>query len=1830
MADSSRTTSRTTSSPSPPAGTGQDQASSSGSTAAASSEAATRSRRGTAVTPPATSSLLAAKLKICSAVNRAHTRERAREHSARAAQRREREAAAAAYTTGKPVAVVPGGAGGGGSGGGSGGGPARGRRDSLVRVDSKRGGKKPRERWLLTRKTWRYMADAGRRLIPEGAHNRAEDVPRIEAYFQEVCHREPRFLLWRKSSYPGALGFRGRTSRSRAGGRKKGGSCRDSRDRSGPAAATASADEADEVAAAARGGGTVFLQPVLGQDGSGRFDVQRAKREFLQAGPATTRLGVDPAGPGAPGPWDQGWRDSSASEDSLDPDDKLLLDTLEMYLARDEAAQRGEEPPPAPPPGAVLDEQELLDKLRLRLEVVLGSSDHGGANGTGAAGAWGGAHGTARTTDAAGDRDPAAAHVTRRRPEGVPFNGDHLQKQLLETLRRYYGKSTARQKVISDLLTERKLLERLLFDTRRARGFAYRRGGGSGSGGGGADGSQPYVSSMSRTDPRWRQQAALRGGRDPSASAAGAGGYDYQTAGLSRAASFRRLRGATSPPPLIEVHPEGEAGDDEAGGARAAGSRGAARGPSHVQRGTQTDPLTTAILAAVDEERKRRAQEEADEEDGGGAGAGGGGRPRGGGAGPASNRRRSSVDNDDVSPSVSDTIKRYLRMARKKSMDGDKADRFKRVNYDRNLRNIKAKGEITLPGDDDGLNKGAQTDESWVNAVKELKYEGTGVGSNPDTDELATTSSRLTSSRSSFDTTATGGDELASPSQASPATTSASSTPLQSPKGLFSSGAMQKSKSSSSVVQSLEKIWKTRSKSHSRAAGGGPGLGSGAVPEGGGGPQHTCSWTPQGSCTWSCGGRRVQLPESTPLLQLSEVERQVLQKVALAKLQALNLGVAIRIPSEKVVAEVAAKPKRRAYLLKRKALTTGVVDGGGRKDSDKDSPASGLVFGLPLSQCIEHERGVRVPGNTPLPARGGAGGPGGAAPGRGSVPGAGSGAQRAGLAGLAGLVGRGGASRSSAGAAEDASSGSGSVELRRKSHHGSRASFSSLVEAPRLDDAGSVEDLLGGAMAGSVPGQLNSLSSATSCSATDFLDDEMSELVAEPSRAPWVPHVVTTCLRHLTTNGLHTLGIFRVSSSKKRVRQLREEFDGGQEASLDDDLCPHDVATLLKEYFRDLPDPLLCRDLYQAFVQTQRIRNRRLQAEALQHLVQLLPPAHRDTLHSLLVFLGEVARNAADRRGETGEWLVGNRMDSSNLATLFAPNILHCVPPGTGAAQGDELSAERAEERADTINVVRSMIDNSDFLFQVSAELLDEVYMHMMDSHPQALDQLLRRRAAESGEDVETEVDEHAAHMAERRVWSREEFLHERCATPADEEPVRGSRRSAGGGRRRSRVDSAGDSADSGTGSGSGQGQGVITASLKIPVPGVGGAAFALSVDDADIPFIEDGVQDSGGGRHQVTVGLVRGSLTGSGHGTGAATSQSTSLSQRRRQRSGSGSVGSDSSTAGGAASASQGTRDSAVGSYSSPPRNSSSSPPSWASSPPLSPDPLVRTVNYIPDAAPAPAAQDRRAAYSRTASTSSEHHVQTTTLTPGVVVQRVTFTSIGDGPSAPQDAAMAGGIGGRREREASTSTPKPSAYQRIISSLTGGGGHHATAPSSGSGSELAKSATTSFIGSAANFDDVREFRDCYREEVGGVMRDRIITPSISSIGGAVLRSKTADIERMLRISRTAAGGGGGSVAAPAALPAADDKKKYTKRRYTRHIPEPEVLRSTSATAIGSLLGSHHGGAGTGAPGGHGAAPGRGASSQAASSGAAGPGAAQGVWKRRELIASDPKRREAL
>nr|XP_012135089.1 PREDICTED: uncharacterized protein LOC100875555 [Megachile rotundata] len=1197
---------------------------------------------------------------------------------------------------------------------------------------TKRSSKPSKERWLLTRKTWRYMADAGRRLIPDGTHNRPEDIPKIEQYFQEVCQKEPRFLLWRKASYPGTLGFRSQRRRRQI----KGGSCRTK---------ASSADEADDIRNPPQG---FVLQTTT----AGKFDLAKAKREWLLA----SEGGSTPSSPVEHRKFQQ-----------EDAETKALADMLQKYLnMQSDVAGTTKSTGRSEIPGQFegkepFDYKSLIDKLQQHLDLMVAQAKLEELS----------------VQRASSDKDKVPKSMQ-------PYQGDYVHKSLMDTISRYYSKSATREHVISDILTDRKLLEKLYFDLRCTRGFRGPRATGA------------YTSPSNRWWTHQRTRVPTKDSED----------------------WLSVRRDPISPPPLIAVQ---EPSTD--------------RGP--IDDAVQTDPVPREVLDAILLEREKEEPREIPVQKPGG-------------------RRRSSVDNDDVSPSVSDTIKRYLRMARKKSMDADKVDRFKRVNYDRNLRNIKAKGETTKLSDDEGNNKGCQTDDNWVVNYREMSSAENPSENLSDADTTTSPPSRNASSRSSIDA-GLGSEEPLTPKHhhqsflshllhgsnahkdkphsapGSPALTSSSTN---------SAGgtAMQKSKSSSSVVHHgsrlvAKKIWKSRSKSTSRAS------------------NQPSVWTPQGKCTWAgTGGRRVTL-QDTPLRSLSEIERKVLCKVAVAKLQALNLGVHIRPPSECLgTSAVVTKPKRRAPLLKRKALTTGFFDNKGKDDKEKDS-SGGLVFGIPLSQCLENDRIARI----------------------------------------------------AAGEVSDVGC------LSRSSRHGSRTSFTSLIEptvAAKTEEGGSCESLSskGGALTGSDSGVL-----------------ELSDSGGGGPPGEWdaVPCIVRQCIRHLENTGLRTLGVFRVSPSKKRVRQLREDFDCGRETKIGPDQCPHDVAALLKEFFRDLPDPLLCRDLYQAFVHTQKIRNRRLQQEALQHLIQLLPTPNRETLWALLNFLSVVAANSEDQKNETGEWVPGNKMDTTNLATVFAPNILHCVKPG----QRSEVSAERAEERIDVINVVRALLEHASTLFTVPAALLDEVYLHMMDTHPVDLDLALSRRAEEQcGDEVDpcSEAETFSVEetlttsttttagttMATRKVWTREQCLHQTAGVggdigPRPRRPKRpGSRRKEEG--RSNSVDSGSseDPADPRRRSS----PMVITASLTIPMSG----AFTLNLDDPDIPYIEEAPKQPSAPPRRQRQRSISGCSEGGRHGSDSAVGSSATLSGDQAP----------------------------------------SSPPSWASSPPASPDSAVTAVSYIPD----------------------------------------------------------------------------------------------------------------------------------------------------------------------------------------------------------------------------------------------------------------------------------------
>ncbi|XP_027020805.1 rho GTPase-activating protein 36 isoform X1 [Tachysurus fulvidraco] len=232
-----------------------------------------------------------------------------------------------------------------------------------------------------------------------------------------------------------------------------------------------------------------------------------------------------------------------------------------------------------------------------------------------------------------------------------------------------------------------------------------------------------------------------------------------------------------------------------------------------------------------------------------------------------------------------------------------------------------------------------------------------------------------------------------------------------------------------------------------------------------------------------------------------------------------------------------------------------------------------------------------------------------------------------------------------------------------------------------------------------------------------------------------VPRVMERCCQHIHTYGLQTVGIFRVGSSKKRVRQLREGFDSGTDVALDDEHSVHDVAALLKEFLRDMPDPLLPRELYCAFLHANNLWGAD-QLMYLQQLLYLLPPCNCDTLLRLLSLLHTVQDHAHDSVSPDQQEIPGNKMTAGNLAVIFGPNLLQ---KEKGSEKDLKPEAMGIEDSAAIISVTLLLIQHYKYLFMVSAELQQEVLMSLIQTDPDVIDYLLRRKL--SGSSVTMEAD---------------------------------------------------------------------------------------------------------------------------------------------------------------------------------------------------------------------------------------------------------------------------------------------------------------------------------------------------------------------------------------------------------------------------------------------------------------------------------------------------------
>ncbi|XP_061573999.1 protein FAM13A isoform X2 [Cololabis saira] len=145
-----------------------------------------------------------------------------------------------------------------------------------------------------------------------------------------------------------------------------------------------------------------------------------------------------------------------------------------------------------------------------------------------------------------------------------------------------------------------------------------------------------------------------------------------------------------------------------------------------------------------------------------------------------------------------------------------------------------------------------------------------------------------------------------------------------------------------------------------------------------------------------------------------------------------------------------------------------------------------------------------------------------------------------------------------------------------------------------------------------------------------------------------VPSVVRRMVEHLRRHALRQEGLFRVNGNVRAVETLKQRLESGDDTDLLSESESCTVASLLKQYLRDLPEGLV-----DALVQQMLIRHYQECGDDgscvdVRDLLRQLPDVHYSLLRYLCHFLTHVESNHKD-----------NRMTALNLATVFGPSVFH-------------------------------------------------------------------------------------------------------------------------------------------------------------------------------------------------------------------------------------------------------------------------------------------------------------------------------------------------------------------------------------------------------------------------------------------------------------------------------------------------------------------------------------------------------------------------------------------
>lgn len=142
-----------------------------------------------------------------------------------------------------------------------------------------------------------------------------------------------------------------------------------------------------------------------------------------------------------------------------------------------------------------------------------------------------------------------------------------------------------------------------------------------------------------------------------------------------------------------------------------------------------------------------------------------------------------------------------------------------------------------------------------------------------------------------------------------------------------------------------------------------------------------------------------------------------------------------------------------------------------------------------------------------------------------------------------------------------------------------------------------------------------------------------------------LPAIVRECIDYIEEHGLACEGIYRLSGVKSKVQKLKTQYNNGVQVYLYEHE-PHIVASLLKLFLRELPEPVLTEALVPHFEDASALKDEEKRGEVLKKLVEELPACNRLLLSWIFTHMTHIIQREKQ-----------NKMNVQNVSIVLSPTM---------------------------------------------------------------------------------------------------------------------------------------------------------------------------------------------------------------------------------------------------------------------------------------------------------------------------------------------------------------------------------------------------------------------------------------------------------------------------------------------------------------------------------------------------------------------------------------------